>query len=89
MFDDGSNNQWSGSPDGAVNERNDMRKKLKLARVAKDIGTEEMSKRLGITRQAYYLIERGISYPKLEVWKKIQNILGLADEEMWEIIKGK
>ena len=64
-----------------------MRKKLKLARVAKDIGTEEMSKRLGITRQAYYLIERGISYPKLEVWKKIQETLELADEEMWAVIK--
>ena len=66
-----------------------MRKKLKLARLVKDIGTEEMSKKLGITRQAYYLIERGISYPKLEVWKKIQDILELRDEEMWEIIKGE
>lgn len=64
-----------------------MRKKLKLARIAKDIGAGKMSEMLGINRQSYYKIERGTSFPKLEVWKKIQDILGLRDEEMWEIIK--
>lgn len=66
-----------------------MRKKLKLARVAKDIKASEMSKMLGITRQSYYKIERGTSFPKLEVWEQIQGILGFADDEMWGVIREK
>jgi len=66
-----------------------MRKKLKMARLVKDIGVGKMSEMLGINRQSYYKIERGISCPKLEVWKKIQDILELRDEEMWEVIKGE
>ena len=58
-----------------------------MARVAKDISVKEMSERLGINRYAYYKIERGTSFSKLEVWKRIQGILGLPDKEMWAVIK--
>ena len=63
------------------------RKKLKIRRIVLGIGFCEMAKKIGISTQAYYKIENGISCPKLEVWKKIQDILELRDEEMWEIIK--
>ena len=52
-------------------------------------GLCEMAEKIGISKQAYYKIENGISNAKLEVWKKIQDILGLRNEEMWEIIKGE
>ena len=89
MFDDGSNNQWSGSPDGAVNERNDMRTKLKLKRISLNISQGEMAKRLGLTKQAYYKFEKGTTFGKMETWENIQTILGFSDDEMWEIIKGE
>lgn len=65
------------------------RMKLKTRRIVLGIGFCEMAEKIGISNQAYYKIENGISNAKLEVWKKIQNILGLRDEEMWEIIKGE
>ena len=65
------------------------RMELKMRRIALGIGFCEMAGKIGISKQAYYKIENGISTAKLEVWKKIQDILGLRNEEMWEIIKGE
>jgi DNA-binding XRE family transcriptional regulator len=65
------------------------RMKLKMRRISLGVGFCEMAEKIEISKQAYYKIENGISNAKLEVWKKIQSTLNLADEEMWSIIKGE
>ena len=52
-----------------------------------ELSQEEMAKRIGITKSAYCLIERGQRFGSFKTWLKIQSLFNLTDAEVWRLIK--
>jgi DNA-binding XRE family transcriptional regulator len=50
--------------------------KIRLARVAKNMTLEELSKEVGIERHALSRIERGLSIPRKSTFEQIKKVLG-------------
>lgn len=60
-------------------------KKMKIARVEKDISQEELANRIGVTRQTIGLIESGKYNPSLKLCLAICHALGKTLNDLfWE-----
>lgn len=60
-------------------------KKLKLARVERDLSQEELAELVGVTRQTIGMIETGKYNPTLNVCRAICRALGKTlDDLFWE-----
>lgn len=60
-----------------------MRVQLRQNRRAKGISVPEMAERLNISESFYYKIEQGRRNPRMEVAKRIADILGGTVEELF------
>lgn len=49
---------------------------------------QDMAVRLGMTESGYRAIETGRRDGTIETWRKIQKILQIPNEEVWEMMKG-
>lgn len=60
-------------------------KRMKIARIEKDLSQEELAKRAGVTRQTISAIEAGNYNPTLHLCISICKVLGKTlDDLFWE-----
>ena len=52
-----------------------------------DLSQQEMAEKIGISKGAYSLIERGERTGSIKTWRKIQMLFNLTDEETWKLQK--
>ena len=64
-----------------------MRTNLRVRRRQRHVRTKDMAERLGVTPAAYTHWENGLREPSIAMWKKIQGILEVPDEEMWSLMQ--
>ena len=50
-----------------------------------DLTQSEMSKKIGISESSYNMLETGKRYGSTRTWRKIQEIFGLTDAEVWRM----
>lgn len=62
-----------------------INEKLKSLRKEKEITQENISKKLGVTRQCYALYEQGRREPSIEIIKKLCIIFGCTTDELLEM----
>ncbi len=68
-------------------KKSDMRLNLKLFRVKTNLTQDEFSKKIGISRVAYSLIERGDRFGSFGFWLDLQKAFNIPDEEMFALMK--
>lgn len=60
-------------------------KRMKIARIEKDLSQEQLAERVGVTRQTIGMIESGKFNPSLQLCLSICRALGKTlDELFWE-----
>lgn len=62
-----------------------MRKKLKLFRIKNDLSQEEMASILGVSRQWYLKIEKGVIDPNIKILEKFEEVFRVDD--VFELFK--
>lgn len=67
--------------------KTNMRTNLKLFRVKRNLTQAEFSRKIGISRVAYSLIERGERFGSFGFWLDLQNAFNIPDEEMFLLMK--
>lgn len=60
---------------------------LKVFRASRNLSGEELARVLGVTPQAYYKIEKGITEIKVKHIKLIRNAYNLSVKEVSEIFR--
>lgn len=63
-----------------------MRTSLKVKRVAAGLTSAEASEAIGTVKQYWSLLETGKQRGTIKLWKRVQDLLDIPDEEMWKII---
>jgi len=61
---------------------NNFQKELKKFRHKKNLTSEEMSQKLGITLSAYYSYEQGLRMPKINKLKEISKTLKCTTDKL-------
>ena len=64
-----------------------MKSKLKNIREEKGLSQEKTAENCGISTIMYQSMEQGRRKGSFRTWKKIQEVLGIPDEEMWDVIR--
>ncbi|MGN0155618.1 MAG: helix-turn-helix transcriptional regulator [Lachnospiraceae bacterium] len=65
-------------------------KRMKIARIEKDVSQEQLAEMVGVTRQTIGMIETGKFNPSLQLCLRICHALGKTlDELFWEEEKGE
>ena len=54
-----------------------------------DMTQTEMANKIGISATAYAQIELGKAHGKVSTWANIQNVFGLTDAEVWQLMARK
>lgn len=68
-----------------MNENINRNKKMKIARIEKDMNQDDLAKAVGVTRQTIGMIESGKYNPTLKLCIAICKVLGKTlDELFWE-----
>ncbi|TJY37755.1 helix-turn-helix transcriptional regulator [Pontimicrobium aquaticum] len=62
-----------------------MVNKVKVTRVIKNIGQEELAKKVGVTRQAIHSIEKGKYQPSVILAFKIAKALNIDINELFKL----
>lgn len=70
-------------------KKSNMRLNLKLFRIKKNLTQSEFANKIGISRVAYSLIERGDRGGSFDFWVKLQNAFAVPDEEMFTLMKNE
>ena len=60
---------------------------IKQERIARDWTIEDVAKRVGVTKQAMHLIEKGVNKPSYAVLLKLENLFGKSHRELLEPAK--
>ena len=60
---------------------------IKRERMARDWTMEDVAKRVGVTKQAMHLIEKGVNKPLYAVLLKLENLFGKSHRELLEPLK--
>lgn len=63
-----------------------MRLRLKTKRIAMGLTSAEASEAVGTVKQYWSLLETGRQRGTIKLWRRIQDLLNIPDEEMWGII---
>ena len=63
-----------------------MRLRLRTKRVAAGLTSAEASEAIGTVKQYWSLLETGRQRGTIKLWRRIQVLLNIPDEEMWGII---
>lgn len=63
-----------------------MRTRLKIKRVAAGLTSYEASEAIGVAKQYWSLVETGKQRGTIKLWRRIQDLLDIPDEEMWSVI---
>jgi transcriptional regulator with XRE-family HTH domain len=64
-----------------------MESKLKSIREAKGLSQGKTAERCGISPIMYQSMEQGRRKGSFWTWKKIQDVLEIPDEKMWDVIR--
>ena len=64
-----------------------MRSRLKAFRVLRKERQADIAHALGVSRATYSHIERGECDGSMKFWRKLQQVYGVSDEEMYAIMK--
>ena len=64
-----------------------MRTGLKMFRVKNHLTQQQVAERVGISRQVYSKIERGVSQGNANFWVTLQRCFNIPDEYMYTLIK--
>ena len=63
---------------------NEIRNRVKISRIEKDLTQEELAERIGVTRQTIGLIEKGSYNPTISLCLKMCKVLEKSlDELFW------
>lgn len=62
-----------------------MRANLKAFRAKRNLSQQQISDRIGVTRETYGAVENGNRNPKQEFWNSLQKAFNVADVEMWAL----
>ena len=64
-----------------------MRTNLKVFRTAHRLRQTDIAYDLGVSRATYSYIERGIRSGKAKFWQKLQQVYGVSDADMYNLMK--
>lgn len=64
-----------------------MRSRLKAFRVLHKLRQTDIALDLGVCRSTYSFIERGERDGSMKFWRKLQQVYGVSDEEMYKLMK--
>lgn len=64
-----------------------MRTGLKLFRVKNHLTQQQVAERVGVSRQVYSKIERGVSQGNTNFWVTFQRCFNIPDEYMYSLMK--
>ena len=64
-----------------------MQSKLKTIREEKGLSQSKTAEKCGISPIMYQSMEQGRRKGSFRTWKKIQEVLEIPDEEMWDVIR--
>lgn len=64
-----------------------MESKLKSIREKKGLSQDKTAELCSISPIMYQYIEQGRRKGSFRTWKKIQEVLKIPDEEMWDVIR--
>ena len=64
-----------------------MRTGLKLFRVKNHLTQQQVAERVGVSRQVYGKIEKGISRCNINFWVTLQRCFNIPDEYMYSLMK--
>lgn len=64
-----------------------MRTNLKLFRVKMMLSQDEIAEKIGCTRATYSSIESGKRDGRLAFWNDLQKAFGIADADMWALLR--
>ena len=56
--------------------------KIKMLRTAKGLSLEQLAQEIGVTRQAIYKYEQGVSLPTILVAKQLAKVFGISIDEL-------
>ena len=64
-----------------------MESKLKTIREEKGLSQDKTAEKCGISTIMYRSMEQGRRKGSFRTWEKIQEVLEIPDEEMWDVIR--
>ena len=68
-------------------EEDSRQKALKKLRLDHDLTQDQLADEIGVcSRLTYSSIERGLTDGSVAVWKRIQEIFGLSNADVWELM---
>ena len=62
---------------------------FKIFEAQSHMGTCEFIEALNVTRPTYYAIKNGETDGMIRFWKRLQELTGITDSEVWALIKNE